>query len=128
MPTSDEMLITLRLLDWIRRVYMKNTDRVNILSTVSVISLGQHDAFSNKSALFNGAEADDISNTRVCLLVSMCDTHASTDGNVEASQLAVIPNDSDKAKIICEDVNIIRRRHGNSDFELKTQLTSRFCG
>jgi hypothetical protein len=99
---------------------------MNVLDTISIISLAQHNILSNKPALFDCAEADDISDARIRLLVSVCDTHTATNGNVEASKLAVIPNNGDKAEIIGENVNVIRRRYSDSNFELKIDKHSNY--
>jgi len=47
------------------------------LNAVPVVSLRQHDLLRYKFALLYGAEANDISDTGIGVLVSMCNAHSS---------------------------------------------------
>lgn len=73
-------------------------------------------------ALLDGAKAEDISKTRISLLVTMSDTHAPSSGNIEPFEIAVLINDGNEPDIVSEEVNVISWRHGNGDLELQTML------
>lgn len=45
-------------------------------------------------------------------------THATTDADVEALQLAILADDGNETEIIGEDVDIVCGWYGNGDFEL----------
>lgn len=92
------------------------------LCTVPIVSLHQHDLLSDELALFRCTESDHIADARVRLLIGMCDTHTTTDADVEAFQIAALVGNSDEADVIGEDVNVIIRRNGDCDFELYDRL------
>jgi hypothetical protein len=47
------------------------------------------------------------------------DTHATTRSDIEASQLAMLVDDSDKANIVSKYIDVICWWDSNSNFELK---------
>ena len=57
----------------------------NVLSPVTVILLQYHDFLGNNVNLLQRYEANSASRARERLLVSVCDTHATSDRHVEAS-------------------------------------------
>jgi hypothetical protein len=83
--------------------------------------LNQHDLFCDNRALLSSAEADDITKSGICLFASMGDTHATSNGNIEAGQLALGINNRDETKVIGEDIDIICRWYCDSNFELATR-------
>lgn len=50
----------------------------------------------------------------------MRDTHASTNGDVESGKFAIRVGDSDETDIVGEDIDVVERWNGNSDFELRS--------
>jgi len=84
-----------------------------------MISLHKHDLLRNILALFEGTEANETSQARVRLLVSMCHTHSSSNGHVEALQRTVFTSDGNETNIIREDINIIGWWNSYCDFELE---------
>lgn len=90
----------------------------DLLSAIPVVSLRQHDLLCNKFALFHCTEANDISDTRICVLASMRNTHSSPDSNVEAGQIPVAVYDGNKSEVVGKDIDIVGRRNGHSDLEL----------
>ncbi len=53
----------------------------------------------------------------------MCNTHASTNRDVETSQFTVIANNRDEAQIVGENVDVVGRRYGDSNFELDNTVS-----
>jgi hypothetical protein len=47
------------------------------------------------------------------------DTHTTTRSNIEASQLAMLVDDSDKANIVREYIDVVCWWDSNSNFELR---------
>ena len=83
-----------------------------------MVSLHQHDLLCNVFALLGCAETDQTSQARVSLLVSMCNTHATSNHNIEPFQFATVADNSNKTEIVGKHVDIICRRYRNSNFEL----------
>lgn len=83
-----------------------------------MISLDEHNLLGDVFALLDGAESDNATSTRISFLVPVGDTHATTDGNVEAFKLSMRADDSNEAEIISEDVHIVGRWDSDSDLEL----------
>ena len=86
--------------------------------TVTVVPLHEHDLLRDVNTLLHSAEADDRAGSGVRLLVSVRDTHATADRDVEASELAVLINDSNETKIVGKDIDVVVRRDGDGDLEL----------
>ena len=86
---------------------------------VSVVSLDNHDLLGDILTLLGGAEPENATQTRVRLLVSVCDTHPSASGDVEALELTVFTNNSNKAYIVSKKVDVVRRRDSHGDLELQ---------
>lgn len=53
---------------------------------------------------------------------SLSDTHSSSDGYVESSELLVLVEDGDVTEIVTVDVDIVGRRNSDSDLELSRLL------
>ena len=58
-------------------------------------------------SLSDSAEAQYASKTRICLLVAVSDTHATTCSDVEARELALVVDDGDEADIVGEDIDVV---------------------
>jgi len=76
-------------------------------------------------ALFNCTETKETRSSGISLLISVSNTHSTTNRDVEPFQFAVIANNRDEADIICKNVYIICRWDGNSDLELCNELVMR---
>lgn len=83
-----------------------------------MVSLYQHDLLCNIFTLLGCAETDQTSQARVSLLVSVCNTHATPNCNIESSQFAIVVDNSNKTEIVGKHVDIVCRRYRNSNFEL----------
>ena len=94
---------------------------IHLLRAIPIIPLHQHDLLGNLTSLRYRAETDDGTSTRIGLLITMRHTHTSTNGDVESSKLAIRVGDSDEADIVSEDVDVVERWDGNSDFELRVR-------
>ena len=88
------------------------------LRAIPVVSLNQHNLFGNEWTLFNRAETDHVSKPGISLLVSMCDTHTASNGDIEPCQFAFSVYNCDETKVIGKDVDIICGWYYDSDFEL----------
>jgi S-adenosylmethionine/arginine decarboxylase-like enzyme len=91
---------------------------VDLLGTVAIVSLRQHDLLRHKFALIQGTEANDISNTGISVFVSVRNAHSSPHTYIETDQISIVVFDSDKAKIIREDINIVSGWNSHSDLKL----------
>jgi hypothetical protein len=91
---------------------------VNLLDTITVISLHKHYLFRDILALFWCTKANETAEARVRLLVSVRNTHPTTNGNIEAFELAVLTDDRDETNVIGKDVDVVGRRNRYCDFEL----------
>lgn len=67
-----------------------------LLYTIPMVPLDQHHLLRHVFALFWGAETNDVADTRVRLLASMSDTHTTADSDVEAAQMTILIDDSNK--------------------------------
>jgi hypothetical protein len=93
----------------------------NLLDSVPIVPLYQHDLLSDMFTLLNRAEADKTCKSRISFLTSMSDAHTTTNGDIETLQFTILIDDSDKANIIGENINIIGRWNRNSDFILQNE-------
>lgn len=100
------------------------SEKSDLLGTITVITLNQHDLLSNDLTLVDGAEPKNITQSRVSLLVSVSNTHTTTSSNVETSKFALLIDNSDKANIVREEIDVIMWRDGNCDFELESKPVS----
>lgn len=110
--------ITLRLLREPFSIIAKEIIWKHSLRAISMVSLYQHDLLCNIFALLGCAETDQTSQARVSLLVSVCNTHATSNRNIEPFQFAIVADNSNKTEIVGEHINIVCRRYSNSNFEL----------
>jgi hypothetical protein len=92
---------------------------VDILNTITVISLYDHYLLRDVLALFWCTKANETAKTRVGLLVSVRNTHSTTNCNIEAFELPVLTKDGDETKVIGKDVYIVSWRNRYCDFELE---------
>ena len=90
----------------------------DVLDAVAVVPLHDHDLLRNSDTLLGSHEAEEAACTRVGLLVTVCNTHATASSNVEARKLAISTNDSDEADVVSKDVYVVRGRNGDSDLKL----------
>jgi hypothetical protein len=80
--------------------------------------LNQHHFLRHIGTLIDGAKTNHVSDSWISLRVSMGNAHAPSNGDVKSSEFTVFVNDSDESKVICENVDIVSGRYGDSDFEL----------
>ena len=91
----------------------------NVLCTVPVVSLDQHDFLRYVFSLLHCAETEDIGGSGVRLLVCVGYAHSTSSSHVEPGEFTVLTQDCDETDIVGEDVDVIRRRDGDGNFELK---------
>jgi hypothetical protein len=95
----------------------------NVLHTVTVVSLDQHNLLCHILTLLHCAKTEDIGSSGVRLLVSMRNTHSTSSSDIESGEFTVLVHDCDEADIIGEEVDVIRRGDGNGNFELKVYIS-----
>lgn len=83
-----------------------------------MIPLHEHYLLGDMLPLFRCTKADEAAKTRVGLLVSVCNPHPTSNGNIESFEVAVLTNDGDEANIIGKDVDIVSWWNRDCDFEL----------
>lgn len=94
-----------------------------------MISLHEHYFLGNIFPLFWCTKADETAKSRVGFLISVCNPHPTSNGNIESLELAVLTNDGDETNIIGKDVDIVSWRNCNCNFELECVVKNRRkCG
>lgn len=93
---------------------------LSVLS-VTVVPLDQHDALSNLLTVLRSDETNDITQTRVGLLVTVGNTHTTTNADIVTNDFVVF-NDGNETNIIGEDVNSVVRRDSDGDLEFTRQV------
>lgn len=83
-----------------------------------MVALDKHDFLRYIFPLPDGAESNFACCARVRLLVSMGDAHTTSNSHVESDQFATSIDNGDEPNVVRKYVHIIRRRNGNSNFEL----------
>lgn len=86
-----------------------------------MVPLDQHDVLSNLRAILGGDETDDITQSRVGLLVTVSNTHTTTNTNVVTNDLVVL-NNGNETNVVGEDVNGVVRRDGDGDLEFTREV------
>lgn len=89
--------------------------------SVTMVPLDQHDALSNLRTILSGDETDDITQSRVGLLVTVSNTHTTTNTNVVTNDLVVL-NNGNETDVVGEDVNGVVRRDGDGDLEFTREV------
>ena len=86
------------------------------LATLSVapVALHRDDLLREVDGLFRRAEAEEVGGAREGVRLTVRHAHAAADGHVIADDLALL-DDSDVAEVVREDVDVVRRRHGDHD-------------
>jgi len=79
----------------------------NVLHTVAIVSLDQHNFLRHVPTLLHCAETEDIGCSGISLLVSMGYTHSAPSGDIESGESPFLIYNCDEANIISEDVDII---------------------
>lgn len=80
--------------------------------------MNQHNLLGYHFTLLNCAEAEDVTQSRVRLFVTMGHTHATTCGYIESSKLTLLVHNGDETEIIREEIYVVVWRYRDSDFEL----------
>ena len=88
------------------------------LDPISIVALDKHNFLRYIFPLPDGAESDFACCARVGFLVPMCDAHTASNGHVESDQFTTSIDNGDEPNVVRKYVHIIRRRNGNSNFEL----------
>lgn len=86
-----------------------------------MVPLDQHNALSNLGTILSRDETDDITQSRVGLLVTVSNTHTTTNANIVTNDLVVL-NNGNETNIVGEDVNGIVRRDGDGDLEFTGEV------
>ena len=88
------------------------------LLTISVVSLHQHNLLSDQATLLNRTEANNATSARIRLLVTMRDTHTSTNRHIESGKFSIRICDSYEANIVRIYIDVVDWRDRNCNFEL----------
>ena len=86
-----------------------------------MVALDGDDLFGHRDGLVRRTESNNFGEARESLFVAMRHTHASTDGDIEAEQLAIFDN-RNEAEAMREDVDVVVGRDGHGDLELTRQI------
>jgi len=79
----------------------------DVLNTVPIVPLDQHNLLRYVFTLFDCAETEDICCSRIRLLAPMCYTHPTPSGDIKPGEFSFLIHDCDEANIIGEDVDIV---------------------
>ena len=85
------------------------------------IALDLDNHLGNFGDLLGCTEADDVGNARECLLGAVGHAHATTDSDIVTDQLVFFDN-GDEREAVRVNVDIVRRRHSDGDFEFAGQV------
>mmetsp|Transcript_55592 Transcript_55592/g.149919 ORF Transcript_55592/g.149919 Transcript_55592/m.149919 type:complete len:458 (-) Transcript_55592:1068-2441(-) len=91
------------------------------VGAVAEVARHGHDGLADVLRVLRLAEADDIGQPRVRLLVVVGEAETATHRDVEAEQLVVL-DDRDEATAVREDVDVVARRDGDGDLVLARQV------
>jgi hypothetical protein len=80
--------------------------------------LHEHYLFRNILALFWCTEAKETAKARVSLLVSVRNTHSTSNSNIKALELAVLTDNGDETNVIGKDVDVVGWWNRDCNFEL----------
>ena len=89
--------------------------------TISEVTGHREDALADVLRISRLAEADNVREARMSLLVVVSESKATTNCHVEAKQLAVL-NDGDEACAVGEEVHVVAGRDGHRNLELSRQV------
>jgi len=79
----------------------------NVLCSVTVISLDQHDLLRHVFTLLHCAETENVCSSGIRLLVCMGYTHSASSSDVESGESTVLIQDRNEANIIGKDVDVV---------------------
>ena len=79
----------------------------DLLRAIAVVPLYNHDLLRYLDTLLNRAEPEYTTGSGVGLLVTVRNTHASTSGHVEASEIALLIDNGDEAHVVGKDIDIV---------------------
>lgn len=94
----------------------------NLLDTVPIIPLGQHNFLCYERSLLNGTKSNHITKARIRLFVTVGHAHATTHCDIETFQFTILVDNGNKAEVIGKDVDVVVRRNGDCNFELDGNL------
>lgn len=89
--------------------------------SVTVVPLDQHDAFGNLFTVLRSDETNDITQSRVGLLVTVSNTHTTTNTDIVTNDLVVF-NDGNETNVVGEDVHSIVWRDSDGDLEFTREV------
>jgi len=79
----------------------------NILHTVTIIPLDQHDFLCHIFSLFHCAETEDVGRSGIRLLVPMGYTHSTSSSDIESGESTFLIHNRYEADIIGKDVDVV---------------------
>ena len=89
--------------------------------SIAPVALNRYDLFGHINGLVGLAEAEHVGGARKGVNLAMGHAHAAADRDIVAGYLALL-DDGDVTKVMCEDIDIVRRRNGNNRLELARQV------
>jgi len=79
----------------------------NVLHTVTIIPLDQHDFLRHVFTLLHCAETEDVCRSGICLLVCMRYTHSTSSSDIESGESTFLIHNRNEADIIGKDVDVV---------------------
>jgi hypothetical protein len=110
----------------VREVQQNKLPSMFSVSTISIVSLHEHNRFNNFGDLFWRTEAEQLAQASIRLLAPMGHSHAPSDQNIEASQaLRFTVLNRNKPDVMSINIGVVDRRYRNSDLEPIDTLAKR---
>lgn len=116
-PANIKCQITLRL-RWYQYRKIQRNKKKSSLFTVTIVPLDKHDLLRHVMALLNGTESKHVTNSRIRLLVPVRNSHSTSSSYVEPCEFTSVIDNSDEPNVVCKQINVVVRRHCDSDFVL----------
>src|SRR6185312_3374660 len=92
--------------------------RVLAVGAIAPVALDGADRFSDGEQILRSAKAEHVADTRIGFRLAVGHAHAAADRNVPALDDILLADDGDKAEVLREHVDVVRRRNGEADLEL----------
>ena len=89
---------------------------------VSKISLNADHSLADKDGLLRGAEPKQVCKAGEGFFIAVRHAHTTTNGDVVANDLIVACKDSDVAKVVSIDIDVVAWRYGDNGLELTRQV------
>jgi hypothetical protein len=92
---------------------------MNSLGSIPIVTLSEKNALCDLETVFNRTEAQNVASPRIRFFVGVSDAHSTSSRDIEADETPFAIRDGNESNIIGENVDVVIRRYGNGNFELK---------